>query len=122
MTAWDDGKPAQWITETEPEFDANERESWHELWVYEKSLCPHCGNLRAVCSDPGGEDGRGFYPQRTICYASRAQTAAQRAFAARHDKAAEPSKVTGWLTPSDGWTVWASTEDLTPDDDFDGAL
>lgn len=109
------------MTEVEPEFDANERDDWYALWEYRQEVCPDCGNLRAVCSDPDGLDGQGFYPQRRICYATRARLATQRAWDAAHERE-KPARETGWLTDSDGWSIWASLYDLTPDDDFDGVL
>lgn len=118
MTKWtDDGKPAEWVTQVEPEFDVNERDNWYALTEFESETCPHCGNLRAICSDPEGLHGEGFYPQRDICYVTAAREIATRRFNEKHKKA-EPSQANGYTLPTDGTTIWAATSDLTPDDDF----
>ena len=52
-----------------------------------------------------------------MCFVTRARTSAHRAFEDKHSKE-KPSKANGYLTPTDGVTVWAATENLTPDDDF----
>jgi hypothetical protein len=111
------GRPAAWVTEVEAEFDANERDSWYALAEWREAICPDCGNLRAICSNPAGLDGDGFYPQRDICFVKRAQLAAQRAFEHLHEKE-KPTAGSGWLTDADGSTIWASPLDLSPDDDF----
>jgi hypothetical protein len=99
------------VTEVEPEFDVNERDSWYALAEYEDALCPQCGQLRSICEDPE----IGWYPQRHICWATTAREAATRRWAKKHEKA-EPDSV-GAL-PTDGTIVWVSDEDLTPDDNF----
>lgn len=98
------------MTETEPEFDANERESWYSLVDYEVEVCPKCGNLRAICSDPD----RVWYPQRHTCYAAADLEANYRRWEARH-KDAVPIN---WRLPSDGTTLWVSVDNLTPEDNF----
>lgn len=112
MTERDDnGRPAQWVTETEPEFDANERDAWYALWEYEQEVCPDCGNLRAICSDPETD----WYPQRTVCWATATRENVDRRWRKKHEKR-EPDAA-GFL-PTDGTRIWASALDLTPDDDF----
>lgn len=73
-------------------------------------VCPSCGNLRSVCSDPE----RSWYPQREMCYASAALEVTQRRLVAKHEKKKRGSD----LHPLDGMRVWISEDDLTPDDDF----
>lgn len=115
MTEWtEDGRPAAWVTETEPEFDPNERADWHDLDEYEQEVCAQCGNLRAICSDPMGL-GEGFYPQRHVCWATAAREVATRAWHTKHENA-KPDRA-GFL-PTDGTTIWVSPENLTPDDNF----
>ena len=99
------------MTEVEPEFDANERDSWEALKEYREAVCPHCGNLRAICSDPDTE----FYPQRDVCYASASQAWALRKWHSKHE---DPKPDASGFLPTDGTTIWVSTADLTPDDDF----
>lgn len=88
--------------------DDREREQWISLWQYEQDTCRECGQQRSVCSDPE----QAFYPQRNICYATAAQRTAQRRYEALAKRANAPE---GAL---DGDTIWVSTDNLTPDDDF----
>ena len=82
-----------------------------ELLAYAELVCPRCGNLREVCSDPD----RGHYPQRSMCYVTATVELTRRRVAKRYEKN-EPG--TDGLHPLDGMVIWASPEDLTPDDDF----
>lgn len=81
------------------------------MWEYEQAVCPQCGNLRAVCEDPN----TGWYPQRSVCYSSAAAEVANRKWHKKNENA-KPDPA-GYL-PTDGTVVWASAEDLTPDDNF----
>lgn len=78
--------------------------------AYVTEVCPECGNLRSVCSDPD----RPFYPQRRMCYASAVQQLTLRRLRAKHK--GEPSL--SELHPLDGMGVYVSPDDLSPDDDF----
>lgn len=78
--------------------------------AYVIEVCPECGNLRSVCSDPE----RSFYPQRRMCYAAAVQQLTLRRLRAKHK--GEPSLAE--LHPLDGMGVYVSPDDLTPDDDF----
>lgn len=115
MTRWEDGRPVEWVTTVEPEFDDEERESWYALEEWQASLCPHCGNPRVICSNPDGLDGRGFYPQRDVCYVTAARERTQRQFSRLHEKA-KPDPA-GYL-PTDGVHIRASLYDESPEDDF----
>lgn len=110
MTEWRDGMPAEWVTETEPEFDPNELDDWYALWEYEQELCPQCGNLRVLCEDPA----QLWNPQMTTCYATVAQTMHTRRWHRLHEKTKPDAD--GWH-PEDGALIWASTE-LPPDPVF----
>lgn len=95
------------------DFRALPDEQQQEMTDYLTELCPSCGNLKSVCSDPAY---RGF-PQRTHCYAS----------AGREQMWRRTRKVFGHPAPddpgphiTDGLTWWMSQHDLTPDDDFFG--
>lgn len=103
------------MTELEPEYDAAEREGWYDLAEYQAAVCPHCGNLRVLCSDPNGVDGKGFYPQLEECWVSAARERAQRKFDELH-KGKKPD-FAGYL-PGDGVSIWASPFDLTPEADW----
>lgn len=82
-----------------------------ELLAYEELVCDQCGNLREVCSDPA----RGHYPQRTMCYVTATAELTMRRLKERY-KDKPPGTVK--LHALDGMRVWASPDDLTPDDDF----
>lgn len=113
MTEWtDDGRPAAWVTEVEPEFDANERDGWYARKELLEATCPKCGNLRAICSNPDGLDGGGYYPQVHVCYVSAARDMVSRRWHERHQKSRPDDH--GYL-PTDGRTVWAALADLEPD-------
>lgn len=107
----EDGRPAQWVTEVEAEFDVNERDSWYALDEWESEVCGQCGQLRSVCSDPETP----WYPQRATCWSTATRTVVERRWHEKHENA-KPD-VAGYL-PTDGVTVWVSPHDLTPDDDF----
>lgn len=85
-----------------------ERDEW---LAYFAEVCPSCGNLRSVCSDPS----RDWFPQRTMCYATASRDLVIRRLRKKHEKK-EPG--TKDLHPFDGMDVWVSEFDLTPDDDF----
>lgn len=105
------------MTETEVEFDANERDSWRALAEYRSSICPQCKNLRAICSDPEGVAGEGYYPQLDVCWVTASRDVASRRWHKKHEKASPDSA--GYL-PTDGAALWSSPLDLSPDDDFLG--
>lgn len=79
--------------------------------AYVTDVCQSCGNLRSVCEDPE----RALYPQRRMCYVSAVRDLTIRRVTAKH-KTSEPGVKE--LHPLDGMSVWVSTEDLTPEDDF----
>lgn len=105
------GRPAKWQIETEPEFDDDEREAWDAWLEWQASICPRCGNLKSVCSDPM----RPWYPQRDICWATADLEVHERRWRKKHEKAQPDPQ--GRL-PMDGTHLWVSPEDLSPDDDF----
>lgn len=73
-------------------------------------VCPSCGNLREVCSDPN----RNWYPQKVTCYASADRELTMRRLQAKYK--AEPG--TRSLHPFDGVSVWMSEHDFQPDETF----
>lgn len=82
-----------------------------ELLAYEELVCHRCGNLREVCSDPN----IGHYPQRSMCYVTATVDLTRRRLAEKYEKRPPGTKA---LHPLDGMSVWASPEDLSPDDKF----
>lgn len=74
-------------------------------------MCPSCGNLRSECSDPD----RLWYPQRDVCYATAAELQVKRRLAKKHKPVAHDDPEPHAM---DGVHIWASLDDLTPDDDF----
>lgn len=114
MTQWhDDGRPAEWVTEVEPEFDASERESWEALAEYRSAICPRCGNFTAVCSQPGGATGDGYAIRQTVCYATAVLDSTQRRVRKKFEN--ESPDLQGMLT-TDGVSVGVS---LVPDNSED---
>lgn len=95
---------------TPSSFRALDEADQAEMIAYVTEVCPSCGNLRSVCSNPE----QAFYPQRRMCYSTAVQELTGRRLRARHKK--EPG--IDDLHPLDGLAVWVATEDLTPDDDF----
>lgn len=73
-------------------------------------VCPSCGNLRSVCSDPD----LALYPQKSVCYPTAVKELTLRRLRKRHSD----DMGTEELHPLDGLAVWVSHDDLTPDDDF----
>lgn len=100
-------------TEVTRESPWNDEMRDHAEALYEAKrnlICPKCGNLRSVCSDPNVP----WYPQRSTCYATAVEEATRRAW---HDKL-DGKHYDRTPQPRDGTHVWASRQDLTPDDDF----
>lgn len=79
------------------------------MTAYVRDICDHCGNLRSVCSNPE----RPVYPQRSMCYVTAVRDKTIRQV---QEKYGEPEGDD--LHATDGMTVWASPENLTPGDDF----
>lgn len=73
-------------------------------------VCPHCGNLRSVCSDPDVP----WYPQRSVCYATAARELTGRRVRERY-KSKPGTEV---LHPTDGVSIWMAQDDLGTADDF----
>lgn len=109
----EEGRPSQWVTEVEPEYDINERDNWEALDEWESALCPQCKQLRSICEDPNATQ----YPQLYICWATAAQQVATRMFTKKHEKATPDGS--GYL-PTDGRMIWTTSEDLTPEADWLG--
>lgn len=102
MQAWH-VTPAQWR-----ELDDEDRDL---MLAHHDLICPDCGNLRSICSDPT----RQWYVNRRMCFATAARSLMWRAVREKH-KDNEPG--TKALHPLDGMDLWASEFDLTPDDKF----
>lgn len=106
-----DGKLVGW-TEIESPWDDDGRAEAEALHEAEMLICPRCGNPREVCSDPS----RGWYPQRSVCYAEAATEAAQWQWSEKHKDAKRSKKKPN--LPTDGVKVWVAAHDLTPEDKF----
>lgn len=71
-------------------------------------VCPSCGNLRSVCSDPT----RDWHPNTTTCWATATLEWGQRVVSERHkDKPLDGAE----LHPLDGVRMYV-TEDAPEDD------
>jgi hypothetical protein len=114
VTRWDDeGRPAEWVTEVEPEFDVNERDSWYALAELRDAICPSCGNFKAICSTPEGLDGDGYYVAQHVCYATATREATLRRIAKKFEKT-KPD-VQGFL-PTDGVSISVALVDPKTED------
>lgn len=93
-------------------------------WERKKTRCPQCKGDIAECSDHTVT----WYPQRTICYPSMANAAANRRYDEVHqDLPFHDGTFTKWAKESslatpyhyrEGVNVWVADVDWTPDDDF----
>ena len=92
------------------QFDALPEDD-RELMIAEDELvCPSCGSLKSVCSDPE----QGWYPQRDFCSNAATYEATMRKLRLKH-KDNEPGKT---AHPLDGVSVWMSMQTLTKKDRF----
>lgn len=67
VTAWDEqGRPTQWTTVTEPEWDRRERSLMLALNHYEAGLCRRCGQHLAHAMDPNTDPDNPEASQRWI--------------------------------------------------------
>lgn len=98
----------------ESPWDDTERERAIAAWEYDQELCPRCGNLREVCSNPEQD----WHPQRLVCYASAMQAVAQRRYAAKLDGKPKAEIDAIRMNEADATTIWVASVDLNPDDDF----
>lgn len=72
-------------------------------------VCPECGNLRSVCSDPTID----WHPRTSVCYPSAAIEWGQRRLRERWgDKKAEDG-----ATPLDGVGIYATDHPPAPGED-----
>lgn len=101
-----EGRPSKWVTETEAEFDANERDDWYALAEYDDAKCPQCGGLRIECENPD----QPWHPHFQTCY----RTASRTMWDAKWRRHYESTKrdADGWH-PTDGALVYV--DDLEPD-------
>lgn len=83
-----------------------------ELTEYALEVCPDCGNLRSVCSDP---ERVTFYPQRSYCYATAVKAQVWRRVEALYGHP-DPKSSNEHFT--DGLKIGATLYDFTPDDGF----
>jgi hypothetical protein len=104
----------------------NEQAIWRRRFDREQGKCPHCGNQREDCSDPD----KAWFPQLTVCYATRERQAAHRRFEALHSKLPfHDGDWGGWAKDQsvdapyhfmEGSTVWVAATDLGLGGDFLG--
>lgn len=74
-------------------------------------VCPRCGNLTSVCSDPDVD----WHPQETVCWASATRDWGLRRLQAQHkdfDYDATDERGELLMSPLDGMAVWVSDVDL----------
>lgn len=73
-------------------------------------MCPSCGNLRSVCSDPSID----WHPRTSVCYAAATREWGRRILEKRHEKAKTPATALG---PLDGKSVFVTEDPPTPEED-----
>lgn len=104
---------AEWVTESEPEFDMGERDSWYAKIEHDAAICERCGNYRVVCSQPGGVSGDGFNIRQDVCYVTAVRESTQRRISKKFERT-QPDLQGG--LPTDGVSIAVT---LTPDDSED---
>lgn len=78
-------------------------------------ICPKCGNLRSICSNPDLT----AYPTPSTCHVSAVREQAERMWqAVREGKSPESVMAAGLPQATDGTHIWASLEDLAPESNF----
>lgn len=75
-------------------------------------MCPSCGNLRSVCSDPT----RDWYPYREVCRATAARELTWRRLGAKYPPLDD--KNASIPHPLDGVGVGMLLDDPDPDEKF----
>jgi hypothetical protein len=92
-------------------------------WQREQEICSKCGRPLSICSDPEVQ----WFPQRTICYAEMATAQVRWQWEQLHGDQFHDGSFEAWsksrsaafpFAADDGTSLWVSTENLTPDDDF----
>jgi hypothetical protein len=88
-----------------------------------QSRCGLCGRPVDECSDPDVDR----YPQRSVCYESMALAEANRQYDEAHNGLFHDGTFTTWApkqtpftpySPRDGVSLWLSSVDHSPDEDF----
>ena len=106
-----------WTTRTtvrvvrEVEWDDDTRQAAYAFHQDKAERCPECGGIREECSDPETT----YYPQLHRCYSTAARQRSVRMWEAKNQKT-KPDR--NGYKPDDGTSVWVSTMDLTPGDNF----
>ena len=71
------------------------------LLAYDAEVCPNCGNLRSVCSDPSID----WHPHTSTCWAGATRDWGVRRFQEKHkDEPFEPTKIHS----TEGVSIWVS--------------
>ena len=93
------------VIRRESAWDDGERDAQHALDLL---VCPSCGNLRSVCSDPA----RDWHPHESVCWPTATREWGVRRLQAKHEKVEVSDDA---LHPLDGVSVWVADE--PPEDD-----
>lgn len=70
--------------------------------AFESEVCPSCGNLRSVCSDPSID----WHPRTTVCYWAAAVEWGRR----QYEKKYGNEKTALGATPLDGIGIYATDQ------------
>jgi hypothetical protein len=99
-------------------------QQWRELPEDDRDLmlaeaelvCPSCGNLRSVCSDPT----RDWYPYKAQCYATGARDLVLRRLGKKYPPPGSKEHPETAPHPLDGVSVGVLLDDPDPDETFFG--
>lgn len=107
MTTHPDGTVSTTVVTKESPWDEESREAAYALYDDKLDRCPQCRLPIEECRTKDQD----WHPQLDYCWRTAAETAANRLWLKRNEKA-EPNE-SGYL-PTDGARVWVSPVDLDP--------
>lgn len=107
VTTHPDGTTSTTVVTRESPWDDASRDAAYALYDDKLDRCPQCGRPIEECRTKDQD----WHPQLDYCWRTAAETAANRQWLKRNDKA-QPNEA-GYL-PTDGARVWVSPVDLDP--------
>lgn len=106
MTVWTpDGRPAQWATETEPEWDHRQRSLMLALDMWEAGLCRRCHEHVELSTDPDTDPDSPWATRAwvaedpTECFSCKALTRSERKWS---DPKTDTEGQAAWLIHTTG--------------------
>lgn len=93
MTQWDaEGRPTEWVTATEPEWDAEDRALIYALLDYKADICRDCGQPLSESLHVAGQPDPQYESAFAVCVGCKVLERSQRKKRVE-DEAAEKSGV-----------------------------